>query len=175
MTPVTEPEWLDDDELSSWVAFIALVETLPRALDAQLKNDGDINHFEYSILALLSANEPDGLSMSRLAEVAFGSPSRLSHAVARLEGRGWVFRSTDANNARKVIARLTDTGRAEIERIAPGHAREVRRLVVNPLSPRELRSLGAIARKLLDVAQPGRVEAIQTALHSRQDLERRPT
>ena len=46
--------WLDDDEITAWIRLAALLELLPTALDAQLRRDSGLSHFEYYVLAMLS-------------------------------------------------------------------------------------------------------------------------
>ncbi len=153
---VTDDPWLDDAQLRAWITVLALLETLPTAIDGQLKRESGVNRFEYSVLAMLSASEDHSLPMSDLAGAAFGSLSRLSHAVGRLERRGWVERCPGSFGRRHTVARLTEQGRIELERAAPGHAREVRRLLVDPLSDDELQALAAIAAKVLASIDPAR-------------------
>ncbi|HEU5486075.1 MAG TPA: MarR family transcriptional regulator, partial [Microlunatus sp.] len=75
------PPWLTAEQLVDWQAVVALMMTLPGALDAQLKRDAGINTFEYHVLAGL-AERPDGsMTMGELALLTRVSPSRLSHAV----------------------------------------------------------------------------------------------
>lgn len=141
--------WLDDDELRDWRALMALVAALPSALDAQLKRDAGINAFEYHVLAALSEAPERTLRLSDLAGLSRGSLSRLSHAVTRLERSGWLTRSRcTGDGAARVEARLTDAGWEKIRESAPGHVREARRLVVDVLSPDELRALGSAARSV---------------------------
>ncbi len=166
MAPETDDavEWLDDDEMQSWMAVVAMLGALPSALDGQLKRDVGVNHFEYSILAGLSASPDHTLAMSDLAGVVFGSLSRLSHAVGRLEKRGWVVRcGTEAG--RHQATRLTDLGRAELEVGAPSHVREVRRLLIDPLTSEEFHQLGEISRKVLDAVDPKRAADIRRLFH----------
>ena len=160
MTDDSDVQWLDDDELHAWTAIVAMLGAVPTALDAQLKRDVGVNHFEYSILAGLSASPDHTLTMSDLAGVAFGSLSRLSHAVGRLEKRGWVERC-GAATGRHQATRLTDLGHSELERAAPSHVREVRRLLLDPLTPEEFQQLGTLSRKLLEAADPKRATAIR--------------
>jgi hypothetical protein len=49
-----EPRWLDAEESQAWRALAKTLERLPAALDAQLRRDAGISHFEYQVLALLS-------------------------------------------------------------------------------------------------------------------------
>ena len=88
-----EPRWLDTEESQAWVALAGTLVRLPAALDAQLRRDAGISHFEYQVLALLSEAPDRTLRMSALATLAEGSLPRLSQVVARLEQRGWVRRT----------------------------------------------------------------------------------
>ncbi len=145
---MTAPRWLDDDEMRTWLSLVQLVSLLPQALDKQLRDDAGIGHVYYQVLALLSAR-PEGVRMSELARYSATSPSRLSHAVSSLEDRGWVRRLPDPQDRRGQVASLTDAGRGVLERTAPGHVAEVRRLVLDPLTPDEVRLLGRLADRLL--------------------------
>ena len=40
------PQWLTAEQLENWQAVVALLMTLPGALDAQLKREAGINTFE---------------------------------------------------------------------------------------------------------------------------------
>ena len=147
-----DPGWLTDDQLQSWKAVVALTMTLPAALDAQLKRDTGLNIFDYHVLAAL-ADAPDGaLGMGELATLSQGSPSRLSHAVARMERAGWIERHS--GEARCVNAHLTAAGRAKLVESAPGHVREVRRLVIDVLTAEQLEVLGEAARVVTAQADP---------------------
>jgi len=146
------PEWLTDDQLHSWKAVVALTMTLPAALDAQLKRDSGLNSFDYHVLAALSEGPDGALGMGELATISQGSPSRLSHAVARLERAGWIERRN--GEARCVNAHLTSAGRRKLVASAPGHVAEVRRLVIDVLTPEQLEVLGEAARLVAGRADP---------------------
>ncbi|WP_370326475.1 hypothetical protein [Euzebya sp.] len=60
---------------------MAMLMSVPTAIDAQLKRDSGVNFFEYSILSQLSGAPGCRLQMTRLAQLAGGSLSRLSHAA----------------------------------------------------------------------------------------------
>ncbi|MEP9364074.1 MarR family transcriptional regulator [Nocardioides sp. CN2-186] len=153
---MTDDLWLDDDQLRDWRSVVALVMTLPAALDAQLKRDTGLNMFEYHVLAALSEAEHEALPMSDLAGMSQGSPSRLSHAVSRLENAGWVERRACVEAGRRTAAHLTPAGRAKLEDAAPSHVREVRRLVVDTLDAAQLAVLGDAARAVVTaIDDPG--------------------
>lgn len=154
-TSDSEPRWLDDQEMRSWLALVSLFIRLPAALDAQLRHDAGISHFEYQVLAGLSMSDGRTMRMSSLAELADGSLSRLSHTMTRLEKRGWALRTPDPVDGRFTVAKLTDDGMAKVVATAPGHVAAVRLHVFDPLTKRQAGQLDAIARRILGTIGPG--------------------
>jgi DNA-binding MarR family transcriptional regulator len=149
-----EPRWLDAEESQAWRALAAALVRLPAALDAQLRRDAGISHFEYQVLALLSEAPGRTLRMSELATQAEGSLPRLSQVVARLEQRGWARRTPDPADGRYTLATLTDQGRAKVTQAAPGHVQQVRRLVFDPLTKTQARQLREIGRRITRAIDP---------------------
>ena len=143
-----EPRWLDAEQAQTWRALARTLMTLPSALDAQLRRDAGISHFEYQVLALLSEAPERTLRMSALATQAEGSLPRLSQVAARLEQRGWLRRTPDPADGRSTLAILTDEGRAKVVEAAPGHVEEVRRLVFDPLTKAQSRQLREIGQRI---------------------------
>ena len=148
------PRWLDDGEMETWSALAALVIRLPAALDAQLRRDSGLSHFEYQVMAGLSESSSRTMRMSILAALADGSLSRLSQVIAKLERRGWVTRAPDPSDGRFTLATLTNAGYAQVVDAAPGHVETVRRLVLDPLTKAQQRQLGQISRRVLDAVDP---------------------
>ena len=142
-------EWLTDEQQAAWRPFIALLLRLPAALDAQLQRDAGITNFDYLVLSGLSESPGRTLRMSELAAIANSSLSRLSHVVSRLEARGWVRREPCPGDGRFINAVLTESGWQKVVEIAPGHVAAVRRLLIDALTPEELRSLGLISTQIL--------------------------
>jgi DNA-binding MarR family transcriptional regulator len=97
------------------------------------------------------------LRMSQLAERSLSSRSRLSHAVSRLEERGWVRREPAPKDGRGTVAVLTDAGMEMLAATAPGHVTAVREHLFDRLSPEQVRQLGDICAALLDGLGPNRV------------------
>ena len=154
----TDTPWLSPEQQQEWRALVGLLMTLPAALDAQLKRDAGLNTFEYQVLAALSEAPDRALPLSDLAGLSQGSLSRLSHAVSRLERDGWVSRRSCTEAGRRREAWLTDAGVAKLEEVAPGHAREARRLVVDALTPEQLTALGEAARAITATVLEGAPE-----------------
>jgi DNA-binding MarR family transcriptional regulator len=144
-----EPRWLDDEEMSAWLALNGVILLLPAALDSQMQRDNGITMFEYLVLAMLSEAPGRTLQLKRLARVVNGSLSRLSHVVTRLERRDWVRREPLADNGRVTMATLTDAGYAKVVASAPSHVEAVRELVFDNLDRRQVRQLQEISTRLL--------------------------
>ncbi len=141
--------WLSDDEQRAWRAYLESTKLLFDALDRQLQRESDMPHAYFEILVRLSEAPERTLRMSELAHSTLSSRSRLSHAVARLEERGWVQREDCPTDRRGQNARLTDTGFAVLAATAPGHVDTVRRLVIDALSPEQLAQLTAIGQTIV--------------------------
>jgi DNA-binding MarR family transcriptional regulator len=147
--------WLDEREQEVWLSLVGVLIRLPAALDAQLRRDAGISHFEYQILAALSMTESRTLPMSDMAEFTESSLSRLSHACRRLEAQGWVKRSAAPEDGRVTLAALTDPGYAKVVDAAPGHVRTVRSLVFDPLTKQQVGQLGqAMSRIQARIGSP---------------------
>ncbi|MBB5923361.1 DNA-binding MarR family transcriptional regulator [Actinoalloteichus hoggarensis] len=140
--------WLSPREQEIWRSCLHAQQTLHEALDQQLRRDAGIPHAYYHILVALSECDGRRTSMTKLAAEVGSSPSRLSHAVSRLEARGWVARRRDRRNRRVVLASLTDQGFAALAAAAPGHVREVRRMLFDRLSPEQLDALADVTSAL---------------------------
>lgn len=146
---MTETRWLSDQEQQSWRAFIDGCRALFDVLDRQLQAESNLPHAYFEILIPLSEEPGRALRMSELAERARSSRSRLSHAVARLEERGWVRRTDCPTDKRGQLAELTDEGFAMVQAAAPGHVRAVREYLIDQLSPEQVRALGEIGDTML--------------------------
>lgn len=136
--------WLDDDEQRTWRNFLAATQLVQEALDRQLQREAGMPHTYYMILVGLSESPGRSMRMNELARRTQCSQSRLSHAVARLEERGWVSRSRHTADRRGNIATLTDAGFHALAEAAPGHVDEVRRSLFAPLTPDQVRQLDEI-------------------------------
>lgn len=158
------PPWLDSDERHAWMSLVAMLMSVPPAIDAQLKRDAGLNFFEYSILSQLSAAPGRRLQMTRLAQSAGGSLSRLSHAASRLEKRGLARRRVVTDESRCTELSLTEDGMAFLEAAAPGHVREARRLVFDALDRDQVAQLRDIAQALTATASPEVADALRAAI-----------
>ena len=142
-------KWLTTAEVESWLSVVRLMTWLPWSIDQQLRRDSNLGMVEYQVLAMLSTSPERTLRMSSLAELTNASLSRLSHLFQRLEARGLVRREPDPADGRFTNAILTEKGFQTLAEAAPGHVAHVRSLVVDALSPEQLRRLGRAADRIM--------------------------
>ena len=142
-------EWLTAAELDSWLSLVRLMTWLPWSIDQQLQRDSNLGIVEYQVLAMLSNSPERKMRMSVLAQITNASLSRLSHLVKRLEERGLVRREPDPADGRFTNAILTDKGFRTLAAAAPGHVAHVRSLVIDVLSPEQLRRIGQAADRIM--------------------------
>ena len=151
---MTETQWLTESERTAWLRFAAVVELLPRVLDAQLQRDQGLTHFDYFVLAMLSEAPRRTLRMSALAGMTNATLPRLSKVMSRLEEDGFVARRPCPGDRRATNAVLTPKGWRKVVRAAPGHVEAVRANVIDVLSPTQLAQLSTIAERLLRQLDP---------------------
>ena len=142
-------KWLTAAQVDSWLSLVRLMTWLPWSIDQQLRRDSNLTMVEYQVLAMLSGAPARTMRMSALAEVTNASLSRLSHLFQRLEGRGLVRREPDPADGRFTSAILTDQGFRTLADAAPGHVTHVRSLVIDVLSPEQLRRVGLAADRIM--------------------------
>jgi DNA-binding MarR family transcriptional regulator len=162
VTYVPEARWLDADEQQTWRAFFGATHLLFDRLDRELQRDAGIPHAYYEILVWLSEAPDRRLRMSDLARRTRSSRSRLSHAVARLQERGWVSRRDCVTDKRGQLAVLTDDGLAALTAAAPGHVHGVRSHLFDALSPEQIHQLHQISEAIMRPLAAAEVTAAGT-------------
>jgi DNA-binding MarR family transcriptional regulator len=146
---VSETRWLDPDEQRTWRAFLTATQMLFDTLDRELQRDAGIPVSYYEILVRMSEAPERALRMSELADRSLSSRSRISHAVTRLEERGWVRREPCRSDCRGLLAVLTAEGFAALEAAAPGHVQGVRTHLFDQLTPSQVAQLRAISEAVI--------------------------
>jgi DNA-binding MarR family transcriptional regulator len=144
--------WLSAEEQQTWRTFLGACNAFFAAVDGQLQRDSSMPHAYYEILVRLSETPGRALRMSQLAEATSASKSRASHAVARLEERGWVRRSDCPTDRRGQVAELTEEGYAALSDAARGHVEQVRRSLFDALAPEQVTQLRAISEAMIAAA-----------------------
>ncbi|MDA1362978.1 MarR family transcriptional regulator [Glycomyces luteolus] len=151
--------WLNDEEMQAWIAFISAATLVDRELDQQLKEDMGLSHLQYTILMTLNRAESGALRMTELAERLINSKSGLTYQIGQMEKAGLVTRRQCEWSKSGVLAEITDEGRATLERAAPGHVEAVREIFIDVLSPEERKAmadgLGRVRDRIAERKQGG--------------------
>jgi DNA-binding MarR family transcriptional regulator len=141
---MTSPRWLDEQEQEAWRAFMSASRLLLDRLERDLQADAGMPVTYYEVLVQLSEAPGRAMRMSELARRSLSSPSRLSHAVARLEELGWVRRQACPTDRRGAFAVLTDEGFRVLEAAASGHVESIRSHLFDQLSRAQVAQLREI-------------------------------
>jgi DNA-binding MarR family transcriptional regulator len=140
--------WLSEEEQQTWRSFLDASLRFFAAMDAQLQRDAGMPHAYFAILVRLSDAPDHEMRMSQLAGALAVSKSRVSHAVARLEERGWVRRVDCPTDRRGQLAQLTGEGYAALAAAAPGHVEHVRQSLFDLLTDEQLKQLRDICEAM---------------------------
>lgn len=142
------------EERDTWTPLAALLELMPRQLDAQLLRDEGITHFDYFTLSVLALDPAHRMRMSELASQTNATLPRLSHAVTRLEKRGLVRRVRATDDARATDVEITAEGRRTVIGATPGHVDTVRHMILDALTPEQRAQLRDITAAVLARLDP---------------------
>ena len=135
---------LSSEQLGAYFALMEVSSLLQYAVDEHLRADGDLSYVQFQILARL-VDAPEGrLRMTDLADGVVYSRSGLTYQAGLLDKRGLISRSPSPDDERSVIVTVTDAGRDLVAHVLPGHVESVRRLLFEPMTARDLASLGTI-------------------------------
>jgi DNA-binding MarR family transcriptional regulator len=143
-----EQSELTERELAAWRASYQMLELLRTRIEQQLLADSGLSNADYTVLALLSEAPNGRMRLFALGRAAGWEKSRLHHQLTRMSTRGLVTRERCGSRGREAV--ITPKGLTALKDAVPGHAREVRRLFIDRLTPEELDRFGDIAAKLLD-------------------------
>jgi DNA-binding MarR family transcriptional regulator len=128
---------------------------LLRHLNRQLQRDSDLSLSDYEVLVHLSEAAAGRLRPFELGAALQWEKSRLSHHLTRMEKRGLVGREECTTDARGAFVVITAAGREAIDMTAPGHVAEIRKVLIDALTPAQLAALGEISDAVLARLDPG--------------------
>lgn len=147
---MSDLSWLDGSEQRTFRAFARSARELFVQFDRELQRDLGMPRTYFEILWLLHNAPGQALRMSDLAEATASQPSRITHAVGRLEKMGQVRRELCVEDRRGWFAVLTDEGLDMLQIAAPRYAESIRRHFISPLSQLQQDQLTRIGETLLD-------------------------
>jgi DNA-binding MarR family transcriptional regulator len=145
---VTDRDWLSDDEMRLFRAFLSSTSGITSRLDAQLKASSGIALDDYEVLVMLSEAPDQRGRMSDLSDMLLHSRSRLSQRIDRLVGRHYVEREKCDDDARGTWAVLTSEGIAALRAAAPHHVTHVRSHMFDHIDPNDITMLMNAFEKL---------------------------
>jgi DNA-binding MarR family transcriptional regulator len=100
------------------------------------------------LAALRRAGPPFELRPGELMEATMLSSGGITKRLDRLSEAGLVERRPDPDDRRSALVRLTQKGRAVVDRVLEAHVANEERLL-RPLSPADRRALDTLLRRLL--------------------------
>ena len=144
------------------INVIGRISRLSRLVDRRLAENFvryDIENWMYDVLATLRrSGEPYELAAGELVRQTMVTTGAITNRIDRLEQRGLVERTRNADDRRKVIVRLTTQGLDIVDDIVLTHMATEREILA-ALTPRQQSDLAKYLRTALltlgDHADPG--------------------
>ncbi|MET0198187.1 MULTISPECIES: MarR family winged helix-turn-helix transcriptional regulator [Nocardiaceae] len=146
-----QPPALDSVQLGAYFSLMEVAGLLRHAVEQQLREDGDLSYVQFQLLARLALDSPSGSErMTDLADGVVYSRSGLTYQAGLLEKAGLVSRGPSPDDERSVAVTVTDSGRALIAKVIPGHVEIVQQQLFSSLSPSDTRALGELLSPVRD-------------------------
>lgn len=146
-------DWLTSDQQQYWRNYVRANDELWGLLSRQFLANSGHTLADYKVLVSLTDVPSGQRRISELAAILNWERSRLSHHLTRMTARGLVEREECVDDGRGIRVRVTQGGRDLIASMAPDHVADVRRFVVDVLTPTELKQLGKISNKIRKAIQ----------------------
>jgi DNA-binding MarR family transcriptional regulator len=135
-------EPLEPAEWEFWDTWMRAQRLLVRELDRGLQRDCGISKAEFSVLRTLTRP-------MRAAALDW-EKSRVAHLLTRMESRGLVARTEDGATGRRTGVELTADGRRAADIATRAHGANVRRLVLDRLTPGQAAAIRAWSEQLVE-------------------------
>lgn len=140
-------KWLNNDEMLAWRSFIETSGDLMRAIERDLAPFG-LDRGDYQLLAMLSEADDGRLRLCDLAETLRLTPSGLTRRMEGVVKKKLVTKSRSTDDRRVTYAHITPKGLELLKKAAPHHLRSVRALMIDHLTPAEIKALGSAFTKI---------------------------
>ncbi|MFJ9901243.1 MarR family winged helix-turn-helix transcriptional regulator [Streptomyces sp. NPDC091280] len=114
-----------------------------------MQSEFGLSGADYPVLAELTRAPGARLRILELTRVLGWEKSRVSHQLTRMVKRGLLARDECAEDGRGAYVMVTSAGRAAIEAAAPRHAEDVRRLLLDHLTPGQVTMLAEISETII--------------------------
>ena len=147
---MAEPRTLAPEQWELWHTWMQAQRLLHRELDRDLQRDHGISKAEFSVLVTLHQTPGGQLRVGELAESLDWEKSRVAHLLTRMENRGLVARTEDGATGRRTGVELTAEGRRTAESATRAHGANIRRLVLDRLTPDQAAAIRAWSEQLIE-------------------------
>ena len=141
---MSEPRWLDEREEQAWRSLMVMQASLSEYLERQLRARSGLSSADYEVLAHLSESPEGRMRSFALAGVLRWEKGRLSQHLTRMQKRGLIRREPCPTDQRGAVVVITESGRALIQKAAPLHVADVRKVLIDDATPAQLDLLTAL-------------------------------
>jgi DNA-binding MarR family transcriptional regulator len=141
---------LDAVQLGAYFDLIEVTSLLRHAVEQQLREAGDLSYVQFQLLARLGDSPTGSHRMTDLADGVVYSRSALTYQAGLLEKAGLVTRSPSPDDERGITVTITEAGRARLGAVLPGHVEVVSRLLFEPLSGEDVKTLAGLLAPVRD-------------------------
>lgn len=139
--------WLTPAEMAAWRSFIETTGDLMKAIEKDLAPFG-LDRGDYQLLAMLSEAPEQRLRMCDLADSLRLTRSGLTRRMEGVMKKKLVARTQSEDDGRVAYASLTPKGLDLLKTAAPEHLESVRRLMIDLLTPAEVKSFASAFGKI---------------------------
>jgi DNA-binding MarR family transcriptional regulator len=140
-------KWLSSAEMAAWRTYIETSGDLMRAIEKDLAPFG-LDRGDYQLLAMLSEAPDQRLRMCDLADSLRLTRSGLTRRMDGVLKKKLVARVQSEEDGRAAYATLTPKGFDLLRQVAPEHLESVRRLMIDLLSPAEIKAIASAFSKI---------------------------
>ena len=144
------PHSVDPVQLGAYFALMEVSGLLRHAIEQQLREAGDLTFVQFQVLMRLSQAPAGSRRMTDLADAVVHSRSGLTYQAGLLEKAGLITRGPSSDDERGITVTVTDAGRALIAKVLPGHEEVVGRMLFEPLSRDDARTLAGLLGPVRD-------------------------
>ncbi|HWD04451.1 MAG TPA: MarR family transcriptional regulator [Amycolatopsis sp.] len=147
---------LKPEEWEFWDTWMRAQRLLMRELDRGLQDDCGISKAEFSVLVSLWQAPGREMRVGELADSLNWEKSRVSHLLTRMENRGFVARTQFGASGRRTGIGLTEEGRRVAKTSIDAHGGNIRRHVLDSLTPEQAATIRAWSEQMIDRIEPPR-------------------
>ncbi len=143
-----EPPPVRDDATQSALHLFVVLMRCTNSITEQMRQEMaryDLSASEFAVLELLYHKGPTALGA--IAERVLLTSGSMTYVIDQLEKQGLVMRVACPTDRRRMLADLTESGRAKIAALFPGHAERIRQ-IMSALSPPEQEQAARLLKQL---------------------------